>query len=129
MVFAAKGVSKAQLKRIVEATGQPVSPYRMYETVKREAAHLLRSSMLVGNRGDEVWELFDPIGLVQHVLDKSPDLAAIYSVKLAEHAMPWHIVLGIDEHVPGDKLKARNLRKSMVLYFNFLELGGECATC
>ena len=48
VVFAAKGVSKAQLKRIVEASGQPVSAYRMYESVKREAAHLLRRDMLVG---------------------------------------------------------------------------------
>ena len=39
--------------------------------------------------------------------------------------MPWHVVVGYDEHVPGDKLKIKNLRKSMVLAFNFLELGEE----
>ena len=41
------------------------------------------------------------------------------------YPMPWHVVVGYDEHVPGDKLKIKNLRKSMVLAFNFLELGEE----
>ena len=71
------------------------------------------------------WTLYDPTLLVSHVLSSCPALAEIYRAKLAEKPDPWHIVIGYDEHVPVDKLKAKHLRKSMVASFNFLELGEE----
>ena len=97
----------------------------MYETVRREAAPLLYQETLQVEGGTKMWALSDPTLLVSHVLSSCPALAEIYRAKLAEKPDPWHIVIGYDEHVPGDKLKAKNRRKSMVASFNFLELGEE----
>ena len=124
LAFAAKGVSKQQLQRIAAAAGVQSSMYRLYDSVQREAAPLLYQETLKTDDGQpKTWDLYDPTRLVQHVLNTCTDLAEIYRKKLAEVPAPWHIVIGYDEHVPGDKLKIHNLRKSMVLAFNFLELG------
>ena len=69
--------------------------------------------------------MYDPTLLVSHVLSSCPALAEVYRAKLEEKPAPWHIVIGYDEHLPGDKLKVKNLRKSMVASSNFLELGEE----
>ena len=123
LAFAAKGISKIQLKSISKKLGQEASATRLYQATEREVRQLLIRETLVGNDGDVEWDLCDPVLLVQHVLDRSSALRAVYAEKLAEHPMPWHIVIGYDEHVPGDKLKVKNLRKSMVVSFNFLEVG------
>ena len=79
--------------------------------------------------GTKEWTLYDPTLLVSHVLSSCPALAEIYRAKLAEEpataATPWHTGIGDDKHVPGDKLNVKNMRKSMVASFNFLELGEE----
>ena len=97
----------------------------MYETVRREAAPLLYQETLQVEGGTKMWALYDPTLLVSHVLSSCPALAEIYRAKLAEKPDPWNIVIGYDEQVPVDKLKAKHLRKSMVASFNFLELGEE----
>ena len=97
----------------------------MYETVRREAAPLLYQETLQVEGGTKMWTLYDPTLLVSHVLSSCPALAEIYRAKLAEKPDPWNIVIGYDEQVPVDKLKAKHLRKSMVASFNFLELGEE----
>ena len=97
----------------------------MYETVLRTAGPLLYQETLQVEGGTKEWTLYDPTLLVSHVLSSCPALAEIYRAKLAEKPAPWHIVIGYDEHVPGGKLKVKNLRKSMVASFNFLELGEE----
>ena len=97
----------------------------MYGTVRREAAPLLYQETLQVEGGTEMWALSDPTLLVSHVLSSCPALAEIYRAKLAEKPDPWNIVIGYDEQVPVDKLKAKQLRKSMVASFNFLELGEE----
>jgi hypothetical protein len=127
IAFAAKGVSKEQLQNIAAAAGVQTSIRRLTDSVRREAAPLLYQETLKAENddGEKTWDLFDPTLLVQHVLCTCQDLAQIYHAKLAEIPGPWHIVIGYDEHVPGDKLKIHNLRKSMVLAFNFLELGEE----
>ena len=125
VALAAKGVSREQLRRITASAGVKVSPWRLYETVRREAAPLLYQEPLQVEGGTKMWTLYDPTLLVSHVLSSCPTLAKIYRAKLAEKPGPWHIVIGYDEHVPGDKLKTKNLRKSMVASFNFLELGEE----
>ena len=126
LAMAAKGVSKEQLKRIAAAAGIEVSTYRLYEAVARDAEPLLyQEQLLIEGGGTKAWDLFDPTLLVQHVLSKSQDLAETYKAKLAEKPGPWHIIVGFDEHIPGDKLKTKNRRKCMVLAFNFAELGEE----
>ena len=119
IALAAKGVSKSQLQRICSAVGVQVSTDRLYEVVRREAEPLLYQEALDVDAGEpKLWDLYDPVRLVQHVLAKCPSLAQIYRAKLADHPGPWDVVVGFDEHIPGDKLKTKNLRKSMVLAFN-----------
>ena len=125
VAIGAKGVSREQLRRITASAGVEVSPWRLYETVRREAAPLLYQEPLQVEGGTKMWTLYDPTLLVSHVLSSCPALAEIYRAKLAENPDPWHIVIGYGEHVPVDKLKAKHLRKSMVASFNFLELGEE----
>ena len=128
--FAAKGVSKRQLQAVLNAQGQQCSAYKMFHAVQREAAPLfIKVSLSTEGGGSKEWDIFDPTLLVQHVLEQCPALAAIYAQKLQEHPCspqrPWRMLTGFDEHTPGDKLKVHNLRKSMVLAINFLELGPE----
>ena len=125
LALAAKCVSKAQLQQIAASAGVNVSLWRMYETVRRMVEPLLYQEALQAEGGTKEWTLYDPTLLVSHVLSSCPALAEIYRAKLAEEPAPWNIVIGYDEHVPGDKLKVKNLRKSMVASFNFLELGEE----
>ena len=125
VVLGAQGVSREKLRRIAASAGVEVSHWRLYETIKREAAPLLYQETLQVEGGTKMWTLYDPTLLVSHVLSSCPALAEIYRAKLAEKPDPWNIVIGYDEQVPVDKLKAKHLRKSMVASFNFLELGEE----
>ena len=125
VALAAKGVSRKQLRRIAASAGVKISPWRMYETARNEVASLLYQETLQVEGGTKMWTLYDPTLLESHVLSSCPALAEIYRAKLAEKPDPWNIVIGYDEQVPMDKLKAKHLRKSMVASFNFLELGEE----
>lgn len=78
-----------------------VSPWRLYETVRREAAPLLYQGTLQVEGGHKMWTLYDPTLLVSHALCICPALAQICRAKLAEKPGPWHIVIGYGEHVPG----------------------------
>jgi hypothetical protein len=46
MVHAAKGVSKAQIQRMLNAAGQPSSTFKMYDTVRSEGEALVVSETL-----------------------------------------------------------------------------------
>ena len=70
MVHAAKGVSKAQIQRMLHATGQPSSTFKMYDTVRSEGEALVVSETLHKEDGTVEWNLYDPTLLVQHVLQK-----------------------------------------------------------
>ena len=68
---------------------------------------------------------YDPVRLVQHMLDHSLGLRKAYSEKLQQHPSPWRIVLGFDEQTPGSKVNHNNQSKHVVLMFNFIELGAD----
>ena len=82
VALAAKGVSREQLRRIAASAGVKISPWRMYETVRREAAPLLYQETLQVEGGTKMWALYDPTLLVSHVLSSCPALAEIYRAKL-----------------------------------------------
>ena len=75
------------------------------------------------------WSLLEPNRLLAFVLDQCPQLAEAYGKAANEHLPtredPWSLITCFDEFVPGDKLKGHNARKSMVLGYNFIELGEE----
>ena len=124
LAFALHGVSKQRIRAILAAAGDTCSADALYNSTRSEAASLLVTERMECSDGSTFeWELFDPTLLVQHVLSKSEHLASVYAQKMLEKPMAWHIVIGYDELVPVDRLKIKNLRKSMVVAFNFLELG------
>ena len=72
-------------------------------------------------------ELCDPNHLMGRLLSESPTLQTWFADALLKHPCsvdrPWSLVVGWDEHVPGNKLALQNSRKSMNVSFSFLELG------
>jgi len=70
---------------------------------------------------------YHPVLLVDYVLQQCPNLRRIYAEAAirdpCSQQRPWKIVLGCDEHTPGSKVNHDNRRKSMVLSFNFENLG------
>ena len=82
VALAGKCVWREQLRRIAASAGVKTSPWRMYETVRREAAPLLYQETLQVEGGTKMWALYDPTLLVSHVLSSCPALAEIYRAKL-----------------------------------------------
>ena len=74
-----------------------------------------------------VVELCHPNQLLARILSESPTLQGWFVDALRKHPCsaekPWSLVVGWDEHVPGNKLALQNSRKSMNVSFSFLELG------
>ena len=82
--------------------------------------------------GEYIWKILEPNRLLAHVVESSPELAACYLRAAHAHEPtlenPWDLMICFDEFVPGDKLKIATTRKSMVLGFNFRQLGPEVPT-
>jgi hypothetical protein len=77
--------------------------------------------------GTYTLESCDPGELVQLLCIDAPKLGQLY---MAAHRKmpssrerPWHIVLGFDEFLPGNPTAGQHSKKTMCLYFNFVELG------
>lgn len=74
------------------------------------------------------WEFADPAKLVAALLGHDVELqgvlaAAAARCPLGQPANPWHIIVGFDEFVPGNKLATDPTRKTMVLSLTFREFG------
>jgi len=97
---------------------------------KRSGAHindyshlLVSEELLLKDLSTFTWEYFQPIKLVQHVLDECGSIARLYAEKLHAHTPtpdhPWRIILGCDEHTPGSKVNGNNSRKNMLSHSTF----------
>ena len=82
---------------------------------------------LVEDAGTFSLESCDPGELCQLVCQEAPALTQLY---LSAHKRspcslesPWRIIIGFDEFCPGSVLSPNQSKKTMCLYFNFLELG------
>ena len=77
-----------------------------------------------GTRFD--WEWLDPSALISYVLEECPPLAEAYGEAARRHEPtidnPWEVVLTFDEVIPGNKFKKHNMRKSMNLAMNFIQM-------
>ena len=73
------------------------------------------------------WILLDPCRLLAESVACSPRLQSVFAKALREHPCSmerqWKMVIAFDEFAPGNKMKADNARKSMVLSYSFIELG------
>ena len=76
---------------------------------------LVKEELLLTDGSTFTWEYFQPVQLVQQVLDKCSGIARLYAEKLRDNPpspdKPWRIVLGCDEHTPGSKVVSVNRRE------------------
>ena len=91
--------------------------------------HVIRVPLQEGGHFD--WSMCHPGLLVTRLVEDSPALQAAFKEALRNNPCgpqrPWRLLVGFDEHIPGNKLALNNTRKSMNLSFSFLELGGPYA--
>ncbi len=70
----------------------------------------------------------DPGLLLARLVRESVQLQAAYTAAWARSASradnPWSAIIAWDEFTPGNKLSTDQARKTMVVSFSFLELGG-----
>ena len=95
----------------------------------RNTSHMLVEEIFdLESGGNTYLSFFDPIRLIQHILDNSPRLAQHYGEVVVELDSEgrWRLLLGFDEQTPGSKVNAYNKRKNMVLFMNFIEVGPDC---
>ena len=90
--------------------------------------HVIKVPLQEGGHWD--WHLCHPGLLVTRIVSESAALQGAFKEALRRHPCtqerPWRLMVGFDEHIPGNKLKLQPARKSMNLSFNFVELGGLC---
>ena len=93
-----------------------------------DTSHLMISEEFETKRGGALtFEFYDPVKLVQHVLDHAAGLAQHYGeIAMRRGEIPWRLVCGFDEQTPGSKVNADNRRKCMVFVINFLEVACDC---
>ena len=74
------------------------------------------------------WDYAEPGALLSLLVDESDSLQALYTDawdrRPCSQESPWSAVIGFDEFIPGNKLAIDHTRKTMVVSFSFLELGG-----
>ena len=115
------GLSRISRQRVAVAFGHEGEDLDIADT-----SHLLVNVDAPLRSGGSIQVAFyDPVRMVQHVIDHSRALRKAYGEKLQEHPSPWRIVLGFDEQTPGSKVNHNNQRKNMCMMFNFLELGAD----
>ena len=72
-------------------------------------------------------ESLNPALLVQLVTNEASNLAEHYlkthSRTPCSRENPWHLIVGFDEFNPGNATAGTNSKKTMCVYFNFMELG------
>ena len=128
------GVNRLGLARIVAALEAEDSSVNRIRARLDDANHAMFANL---RREEELrmtsgrpwrWDLADPGELLSLVVNESESLQALYAEAWARAPSsvdrPWSAVIGFDEFVPGNKLACDHTRKSMVLSFSFLELGG-----
>ena len=82
---------------------------------------------LTDDRGSFTLESCDPGELQQMVCNEAPKLAELYwqahQQRPCTRANPWHVIIGYDEFLPGNPTCGQHSKKTMCLYYNFIELG------
>ena len=110
----AHGGLKAALSATSAATFQAIRGKG--DHINDYARLLVTEELLLTDGSTFTWEYFQPVQLVQQVLDKCSGIARLYAEKLRDNPpspdKPWRIVLGCDEHTPGSKVVSVNRRKT-----------------
>ena len=77
--------------------------------------------------GEFVFETVHVPKMLSMLVESSPYIARTYEEAVQRHPpgvdTPWHLVVGFDEFIPGNKLSVEHNRKTMVVSCTFTELG------
>ena len=120
----------AKLSRDVELDADeqyPLDRRQIHNDLREESRLLSFALTLPTESGEYQWELLEPNLLLAHVVGSCPALQDVYRVALEAWPptpdRPWDLMVCYDEFAPGDMLDYDNTRKTMVLAFNFEQLG------
>ena len=99
----------------------------------KEANHDLLNSILHVEQvptidgGTYDWEMAEPNLCLNLVVSKSFELQEAFAHAArafrCDFDNPWDIIISLDEFTTGDKMKPKNLRKTMVVGYNIKQLG------
>ena len=124
------GVSTKLLRQIANKLTEQNLSRRFFEhATKDRFAEVRRDIVLpLAAGGEQRWAVADPNLLVALSLRTSTHMEELFARSLRLHPCsedrPWSLVVVWDEFTPGNMLKPLNERKTMAVYFSFLELEG-----
>lgn len=128
-------VSGHSLKTILERVGElpddvSTSKRALYASRSAALQEVSRTVTFDTHDGHQMQiEMADPNLLLTSLLHDSVDLRRLYKQAWQKRPCsaesPWSLVVGFDEYVPGNKLALQQRRKTMVLSYNYLEVGDD----
>ena len=136
-MLATKGLSRTALSRLMRTIGSEpglaeasilsidAAAGAIYETIQQTEM----VDMEDGSR-PFAWKLCNSNLLVARTLQECPQLARMYVARLQAHPCdvnnPWSLIVTYDEMTPGSIAHPQLYRKTLLIAFNFLELGPWC---
>jgi hypothetical protein len=129
------GVSIAGLAKVIAVLRGSGSSGTQWDRIimgdaNSQVFHRIKCVDVVRMVSGEPWSWFyiEPGKLLTAMLTESVGLQALFEGAWARSPAtpqtPWSLLVAFDEFVPGNKLATDQTRKTMVLSFSFLELGG-----
>lgn len=126
------GTSDHALRKIVSGLDEhcPRAETTSQTRQAKFASMAHRIPLALNSGGEWSWELCNPGMLMTRIVGESPALQQAFAAALRRRPstpnQPWGLLVGFDEHIPGNKLALQNSRKCMNLSFSFEELGAVC---
>ena len=131
VVTASSTASDLALRRILQAR-EGVKPSKesiQYARYHRAQPIMREIEVETEAGGTWQWPLCQPNILFSTLVAESAPLQQVIEEALrtspGTRDRPWHLIVGFDEFVPGNKLQLQPSRKAMNLSFTFLELGSD----
>ena len=124
-------IGRLARKLPIESTDQlHASRHFISQTLKRDEELLALTFQMPSKRTDDdiiEWKICEPSLLVRYVVGSRPELQDVYAAAAKRSPptkeQPWDLLVCFDEWSPGDICSIDNTRKTMVLSFNFEQLG------
>ena len=131
VVTKASRSSDLELGRILQVREGHEPSHKQFHDARHHRAQPLMREIEVEKEGGGTWQwpLCQPNLLFSTLVAESAQLQQVIEEALrtspGTRDRPWHLIVGFDEFVPGNKLQLQPSRKAMNLSFTFLELGSD----
>ena len=108
-----RGTSNRALQDILTPMGHRAGTRTLRDAGQARFTNMRQTIALPLTSGGEwVWEFCNPNLLVCRLVSESQKLQCWFAEALERHpTLPWTLLIGFDEFVPGNKLKLHNARK------------------